>query len=303
MFLGDLVDRGPDTPGVLRTVMGMVASGTALCVPGNHEAKLLRALRGRDVRMSHGLAESLAQLGAEPADFSAQVAAFLDGLVSHYVLDSGRLVVAHAGLREEMHGRASAAVRAFALYGETTGETDEFGLPVRYPWAQDYRGKAAVVYGHTPGARGHLGEQHDLHRHRLRLRRPPHRAALPRAGTGLGARRGDLLPARAAADSNGAARRRQGRSSGAPASSDGLLDVADVLGRRGIATAAPRPGDRPGAERGRGAGGDEPVRGRSTVADLPPADDAARCPPAPGPACWSIRRTHWTRTGGPGWPR
>src|SRR5262249_14121341 len=79
-----------------------------------------------------------------------RVVAFLDGLVSHFVLDSGRLVVAHAGLREEMHGRASAAVRAFALYGETTGETDEFGLPVRYPWAQDYRGKAAVVYGHTP---------------------------------------------------------------------------------------------------------------------------------------------------------
>jgi polynucleotide kinase-phosphatase len=149
VFLGDLVDRGPDTPGVLRTVMGMVTDG-ALCVPGNHEAKLLRAMRGRDVKVSHGLAESLAQLAAEPAEFSDEVIAFLDGLVSHYVLDSGRLVVAHAGLREEMHGRASAAVRAFALYGDTTGETDEFGLPVRYPWAQDYRGKALVVYGHTP---------------------------------------------------------------------------------------------------------------------------------------------------------
>ena len=150
VFLGDLVDRGPDTPGVLRTVMGMVAGGAALCVPGNHEAKLLRALRGRDVKISHGLAESLAQLAAEPDGFTGQVTAFLDGLISHYVLDSGRLVVAHAGLREEMHGRASAAVRAFALYGDTTGETDEFGLPVRYPWAQDYRGKALVVYGHTP---------------------------------------------------------------------------------------------------------------------------------------------------------
>ncbi len=150
VFLGDLVDRGPGTPAVLRTVMGMVAGATALCVPGNHEAKLLRALRGRDVKVSHGLAESLAQLTAEPPGFTAQVTEFLDGLVSHYVLDGGRLVVAHAGLREEMHGRASAAVRAFALYGDTTGETDEFGLPVRYPWAQDYRGKAVVVYGHTP---------------------------------------------------------------------------------------------------------------------------------------------------------
>ena len=41
-------------------------------------------------------------------------------------------------------------MREFALYGETTGETDEFGLPVRFNWAAEYRGKAAVVYGHTP---------------------------------------------------------------------------------------------------------------------------------------------------------
>ena len=59
----------------------------------------------------------------------------MDGLISHYVLDGGALVVAHAGLKEAYHGRASGRVRAFALYGDTTGETDEYGLPVRYPWA------------------------------------------------------------------------------------------------------------------------------------------------------------------------
>ena len=75
---------------------------------------------------------------------------FLDGLVSHYVLDDGKLVVAHAGMKEEMQGRGSGKVRDFALYGETTGETDEFGLPVRYDWAAEYRGTAMVVYGHTP---------------------------------------------------------------------------------------------------------------------------------------------------------
>jgi len=150
IFVGDLVDRGPDTPGVLRLVMGMVATGDALCVSGNHEAKLLRALNGRQVQVSHGLAETLDQLGREDPAFQAEVRAFCDGLISHYVLDGGALVVAHAGLIERYQGRASGRVRSFALYGDTTGETDEYGLPVRLPWARDYRGRAMVLYGHTP---------------------------------------------------------------------------------------------------------------------------------------------------------
>lgn len=150
IFVGDLVDRGPDTPGVIRLAMGGIAAGNAFCVAGNHDLKLSRALRGRDVKKTHGLAESLSQLSSESDEFRMQAADFLDGLISHYVFDGGRLVVSHAGLREEMHGRGSGAVRQFAMFGETTGETDEYGLPVRYNWAADYRGKAMVVYGHTP---------------------------------------------------------------------------------------------------------------------------------------------------------
>jgi protein phosphatase len=149
IFLGDLVDRGPKIPEVLKLVMKMTASGDALAVPGNHDTKLMRKLRGRDVQITHGLAESLKQLDEEPPELKDQVADFIDSLVSHYVLDDGRLVVAHAGLKEELQGRGSGKVRDFALYGETTGETDEFGLPVRYNWAAEYRGRATVVYGHT----------------------------------------------------------------------------------------------------------------------------------------------------------
>ncbi|WP_369226209.1 polynucleotide kinase-phosphatase [Streptomyces sp. R39] len=150
VFVGDLVDRGPDSPGVLRRVMSMVRSGNALCVPGNHENKYGRHLKGRKVQHTHGLAETVEQMDRESEEFRAQVREFIDGLVSHYVLDGGKLVVCHAGLPEKYHGRTSGRVRSHALYGETTGETDEFGLPVRYPWAEDYRGRAAVVYGHTP---------------------------------------------------------------------------------------------------------------------------------------------------------
>jgi protein phosphatase len=152
VFVGDLVDRGPGVARVIRLVMDMVGDGAALCVAGNHESKLVRKLRGRNVQISHGLAESLEQLEAEPTEFRQQAEAFLDGLISHYVLDDGNLVVAHAGMKPEYQGRASARVRDFCLYGETTGETDEFGLPVRYNWAAEYRGRASVVYGHTPVA-------------------------------------------------------------------------------------------------------------------------------------------------------
>ncbi len=149
IFLGDLVDRGPASVGVLRLAMDMVDSGITLCIPGNHDAKLLRKLKGKNVRLTHGLAETLQQLEQEPPAFKKKVATFLDKLVSHYVLDDGLLVVAHAGMKETLQGRASRQVREFALYGETTGETDEFGLPVRYNWAAEYRGKAMVIYGHT----------------------------------------------------------------------------------------------------------------------------------------------------------
>jgi protein phosphatase len=132
----------------------MVEAGTAICVPGNHEAKLLRYLRGKKVQLKHGLEQTVAEIEALPEDerkvFITGAIAFIDSLVSHYVLDDGNLVVAHAGMKETMQGRGSGKVRAFALYGETTGEIDEFGLPVRYPWAEEYRGKAMVVYGHVP---------------------------------------------------------------------------------------------------------------------------------------------------------
>ena len=150
VFLGDLIDRGPKIVEVLQLVMAMVGQGSALCVPGNHEAKLLRKLRGKDVRISHGLQETLDQLARLPDLARGQIADFIDAMVSHYVLDDGKLVVAHAGLKQGMQGRGSGAVREFCLYGETTGETDEYGLPVRYNWANDYRGRALVVYGHTP---------------------------------------------------------------------------------------------------------------------------------------------------------
>jgi len=150
IFLGDLVDRGDRILDTLNLVQKMVAAGSALCVPGNHDYKLLRKLKGQNVKVNHGLDKTLKELESLDESELRSLQSFLDSLISHYVLDQGRLVVAHAGMKQAYQGRGSAKVREFALYGETTGEIDEFGLPVRYNWASDYRGDAIVVYGHTP---------------------------------------------------------------------------------------------------------------------------------------------------------
>jgi protein phosphatase len=234
VFLGDLVDRGPRILDTVRLVCNMVRAGAALCVPGNHDLKLARKLRGKDVRVAHGLEQSLAEVEALPAEARGplveEVAEFLDSLVSHYVLDEGRLVVAHAGLKEEMQGRGSAQVRAFALYGETTGETDEFGLPVRHNWAAEYRGRALVVYGHTP-----VPEPEWLNRTinidtgcvfggKLTALRYPEKelVSVPAARTYAEPLR-PLVPAEAPALT-------------AQQQADDVLDVADVLGKRILTT-------------------------------------------------------------------
>ena len=203
--------------------------------------------------------------------FCNELADFLDGLVSHYVLDDGKLVVAHAGMKEEMQGRGSGRVRDFALYGETTGETDEFGLPVRFDWAAEYRGQAMVVYGHTP-----VPEPEWLNRTvnidtgcvfggRLTALRYPEKefVSVPAARTYCEPAR-PFLPAEQQAPAllGAAGARRGARRRGR----DGQADRPDpAAGQR----------DDPGGERHGGPGGDEPVRRRSEVADLPAAHHVA----------------------------
>jgi protein phosphatase len=234
IFLGDLVDRGPKITAVLQLVMATVNEGTALCVPGNHDIKLVRKLRGRDVQITHGLADTLEQLEGESSHFRDEVAAFLDSLTSHYVLDDGKLVVAHAGMKEEMQGRGSGKVRDFALYGETTGELDDLGLPIRSNWAAEYRGKAMVVYGHTP-----VPEPEWLNRTinidtgcvfggRLTALRYPEKelVSVPAHRTYYEPSRPFLKPETAAPVQDLTAQQRH----------DDLLDITDVLGKRIIST-------------------------------------------------------------------
>ncbi|CCE10239.1 putative Protein serine-threonine phosphatase [Bradyrhizobium sp. STM 3843] len=230
VFVGDLVDRGPNSPDVLRIVMSMTAAGTAYAVQGNHDRKFQRWLAGRKVTISHGLQDTIDQLAGEDRGFRDALPAFLDGLRSHVWLDGGRLAVAHAGLKEDMIGRGSGAVREFALYGETTGEIDEFGLPVRADWAANYRGPTTVVYGHTPVLNAEwlnntiCIDTGCVFGGRLTALRWPERQIID-----VEAERVWCEPIRPLAARSGG--------SSAQADADQLLDIEDVRGRRWIDTA------------------------------------------------------------------
>ena len=232
IFLGDLTDRGPDAPGTLRLVMDMVAAEIAYCLPGNHDDKLLSKLKGRNVRINHGLDLTLEQLGQEPPEFSRRVSTFIDSLVSHYVLDDGKLVVAHAGLIETYQGRASRTVRDFALYGDVTGETDDDGFPVRGNWAADYRGSAMVVYGHTAVTEPEwLNNTIDIDTGcvfggRLTALRYPERELVSVPAHATYAEAGLGFHTDSAAE----------QSLSAQQAHDEVLDVADLLGRRMVET-------------------------------------------------------------------
>jgi calcineurin-like phosphoesterase family protein len=149
-FVGDLVDRGPNNPDAVRIVMDMVGRGHGFAVPGNHDDKFLRWLKGHDVKLAHGLERTVEQYKRESAAFRDQTREFFEGLPSYAWLEDGRLIVVHAGIRQNMIGQNTKRVRDFCLYGDNSGKLDAKGLPERFNWAADYHGEPMVLYGHTP---------------------------------------------------------------------------------------------------------------------------------------------------------
>lgn len=154
VFLGDLTDRGPQSLKCFWLVKAMVDAGNALYVPGNHCRKLVRFLEGRNIKIAHGLEKTVAEINELAEDerqhFKENFLALYHQAPLYLVLDNGKLVVSHGGIKEEMIGKVTERVRNFCFFGDTTGEVTDEGLPVRRDWARDYSGDALVVYGHTP---------------------------------------------------------------------------------------------------------------------------------------------------------
>lgn len=98
VFLGDLVDRGPDSPGVVEAVMELVKSGAAQCVLGNHELNILldRPMHGNGWLIQPNPKETPGELKSQKAAplNAEKYKAFFTSLP--LALENGSLRIAHA---------------------------------------------------------------------------------------------------------------------------------------------------------------------------------------------------------------
>lgn len=155
VFVGDLVDRGPNAPAVLRLALDLVEAKLAIWIKGNHDDKFIRYLSGNPVQIIRGLEATVAQLKALPQEEAASIRKRVLALhrtrqiYPYVVLDEGRLVVSHAGIRENMIGRITPAIESFCKYGDVDQKALKAGQLIRRDWAKDYNGDAWIIYGHT----------------------------------------------------------------------------------------------------------------------------------------------------------
>ena len=154
-FVGDLTDRGPQSLKVIKMVWELVVKRKeAFYVPGNHCNKLYRYFLGNKVQITHGLETTVAEYSALNPSQQREIRDMFIELYEkaplYQVLDEKRLVIAHAGIRQDYIGKMNAKVQSFVLYGDITGEKNPDGSPVRLDWAKHYTGTACIVYGHTP---------------------------------------------------------------------------------------------------------------------------------------------------------
>lgn len=155
VFVGDTMDRGPDSIKMLNLVFKLQEATTLIYSPGNHCNKLYRFAKGNQVQLTHGLETTVAELDALTKDerkrFLTTYCKFYEALPLYHSLNDGNLIIAHAGIREEMIGATpSEKMRVFVLYGDITGKKLPDGRPLRRDWAKHYKGDPFIVYGHTP---------------------------------------------------------------------------------------------------------------------------------------------------------
>lgn len=154
VHLGDLVDRGPDSRGVIERVMKLDAEG--VCIKGNHEELMLHAIDhresigifwwaengGDETMMSYALANGARDNWRDAID--EPHVTWLRGLPVTWRDEARRIVFVHGGIDPKIFPRCSDEVRMW-----TRSRT--FFNTELWPEREELR-DILVVHGHTPTA-------------------------------------------------------------------------------------------------------------------------------------------------------
>lgn len=157
--LGDIIDYGPDSPKCMELAVSLMADGRGLVIPGNHDVKFLRWIRGHKVTVSPtGLGETILQLREldNGIGLSHRYACAMAEMPLWQTVGSWHLV--HAGFHPEMLRRSPLRlgamgrpdrIESLALNGETDGDLGEDGKVLRtYGWLDLVPAGLTVCIGH-----------------------------------------------------------------------------------------------------------------------------------------------------------
>lgn len=173
IFVGDLIDKGPDSAGVVQYVdhLQQKAPNNVILVEGNHEDRMRRYLRNLTVRpaVAKEQSERAPELKQLEGQLNTNQNEFLNWSVPFYRCDVHGILVVHGGIPGTMQEFPISVEEANALTGkaakkfekifrtrfldEATGDVLAFekegpGDPF---WAEQYDGRFGhVVFGHHP---------------------------------------------------------------------------------------------------------------------------------------------------------
>ena len=154
VFLGDFIDRGPDSKGVLDRLVSYCVTQPTVCLMGNHEAFLREFLKnpdvltvwrrcgGLDTLLSYGLAPKIETDVQDQRELASELGRilpsshreFLSGLKQYFIC--GDFFFVHAGVRP-------------GICLTKQSEDDLLWIRDDFLLSEDHFGKV-VVHGHTP---------------------------------------------------------------------------------------------------------------------------------------------------------
>ncbi|WP_457638673.1 metallophosphoesterase [Persephonella sp.] len=153
--VGDTVDRGDFNLKTIKLCFELKEKRNFYEVQSNHNLKLYRWMKGKNVRISTGMKKTVDEIMAlceDEREYLRERYINYYQSLPLYIIVNDSVVVAHAGIKDEMIGKVDEKVRDFVIFGETTGKYTEDGFPERVDWTK-YRkineNSPKIVYGHV----------------------------------------------------------------------------------------------------------------------------------------------------------